>query len=128
MERSFRRAVEQVRGERGLPFAVLLPADRITAAFQNASVIWRGRLFTPSHLVWTFLGQCLSADHSCRDAVQRLLGWLAALGGSTGSANTGAYYHARRRLPESVGRELLRSRNYIAAGGAPNSICGASKP
>ena len=108
MERAFLRAVERAQSEQGLPFVALLSADRITAAFQKASVIWRGRLFTPANLVWTFLGQCLSADHSCRDAVQRLLGWLTALGLPTGSANTGAYCHARNRLPESVGRELIR--------------------
>ena len=123
MEQSFRRAVARVRDAQGLQFAAFLSADRITEAFRNASAVCRGRLFTPAHLVWTFLGQCFSADHSCRDALQRLLGWLAALELPTGSANTGAYCQARDRLPEEVCRQLLRETGRHPELAAPPEWC-----
>lgn len=108
MEQSFRRAVADARSHGGLPFAALLSEDRIADAFGSASAIRRGWLFTRATIVWTFLSQCLSADHSCRDAVQRLVAWLAAANQRSGSANTGAYCTARDQLPEEVSRELVR--------------------
>ncbi len=64
--------------------------------------------------LWVFLGQVLSADHSCRAAVTRLVARRLAQGQSPCSAQTGAYCQARKRLPESffadvacsVGRRL----------------------
>ena len=61
-----------------------------------------------------FLGQVLSADHSCRAAVARLIAHRVARGQRPCSARTGAYCQARQRLPEaffsaaacSVGRGL----------------------
>jgi hypothetical protein len=64
--------------------------------------------------LWVFLGQVLSADHSCRSAVARLIAHRLAQGEDACSAETGAYCQARKRLPEKffstvarlVGREL----------------------
>jgi Transposase DDE domain len=50
--------------------------------------------------LWVFLGQVLSADHSCRAAVARLIAHRLARGQSPCSAETGAYCQARKRLPE----------------------------
>ena len=58
--------------------------------------------------VWVFLSQCLSADHSCREAVARLVAWRMARGLKPCSANTGAYCTARGDLPEEVVHELVR--------------------
>ena len=104
-----RAAVERVRREHSLCFAALLPEESITAAFAAASAAWHGYLFTPAVTVWVFLSQCLSADHSCRDAVGRLVSWLLARGQTPCAAATGAYCLARDKLPEAVGRELLRT-------------------
>ncbi len=64
--------------------------------------------------LWVFLGQVLSADHSCRSAVARFIAHRLAQGEGECSAETGAYCQARKRLPEKffsamaclVGREL----------------------
>ena len=64
--------------------------------------------------LWVFLGQVLSADHSCRSAVARLIANRVANGLSRCSSATGAYCQARKRLPEKffsimaceTGREL----------------------
>jgi hypothetical protein len=62
---------------------------------------WKDRIFTPLVTLWVFLGQVLSADHSCRAAVARLLAHRLARGQGRCSAQTGAYCQARQRLPES---------------------------
>ena len=56
----------------GLPFAGLLSSQDITQALP-ADLAWRQRLFTPVITVWVFLSQILDPDHSCRQAVARLL-------------------------------------------------------
>jgi hypothetical protein len=103
-----RAAVEQARREQSLFFAALLPEESITAAFTAASAAWCGHVFTPVVIVWVFLSQCLSADHSCRDAVGRLISWLLARGQKACAAETGGYCTARDKLPEAVGEHLLR--------------------
>jgi len=59
------------------------------------------------------LGQVLSADHSCRAAVARLIAHLISRGESPCSAETGTYCQARKRLPEeffsSVARQTGRA-------------------
>jgi hypothetical protein len=46
---------------------------------------------------WLFLGQILSADRGCREALRNFLGWLA-VEGKTASSRTAGYCRARRRL------------------------------
>jgi hypothetical protein len=73
-----------------------------------------GWIFSPLVTLWVFLGQVLSADHSCRNAVARLIAHRLAHGQRPCSARTGAYCRARQRLPEGffaaaarlVGRNL----------------------
>ena len=50
--------------------------------------------------LWVFLGQVLSADHSCRVAVARLIAHRVSQGLKACSSKTGAYCTARKRLPE----------------------------
>lgn len=50
--------------------------------------------------IWVFLSQVLSADHSCRAAVTRLIAHRVSQGKRPCSSETGAYCQARKRLPE----------------------------
>jgi hypothetical protein len=96
-----------------LPFTDVLTEDVITQAL-TAVGDWLDRVFSPLVTLWVFLGQVLSADHSCRAAVARLIAHRLSRGQRPCSAETGAYCQARRRLPEtffsdvacSVGRAL----------------------
>ena len=77
-------------------------------------------VYTPAVTVWVFLSQCLSPDHSCRDAVARLIAWRLAAGLSPCSADTGAYCTARSDLPEEAlarigARDRQAGRGRIAA-------------
>ena len=105
---SFRGAVLRARLHGDLYFAALLDQQTILDSFGSARSLWQGWLYTPSITVWVFLSQCLSPDHSCRDAVARLMAWRVAHQGRPCSAETGAYCTARDALPEPVCRELVR--------------------
>lgn len=104
---SFRGAVRAARRDRELYFAALLPEERILDAFGAARAVWQGWVYTPAITVWVFLSQCLSMDHSCRDAVARLAAWRTAEGLRPCSSDTGAYCTARSRLPEEACRRLV---------------------
>src|ERR687885_1520155 len=96
-----------------LPFTNVLTEEVITPALA-AVTGWLDRIYSPLVTLWVFLGQVLSADHSCRAAVARLIARRLARGQRPCSAHTGAYCQARQRLPEeffadvacSVGRAL----------------------
>lgn len=108
MDVAFRRAVADARRQGGLPFACLLSEDRIERAFGSARELWQGWIYCPAVTVWVFLSQCLSADHSCTEAVARLIAWRLSCGRKPCSADTGAYCTARDKLPEEACRELVR--------------------
>ncbi len=60
----------------------------------------RERFWTPLQTLWTFLGQVLHADSSCREAVAVALSQRAAAGKrALPSADPSAYCQARQRLP-----------------------------
>jgi hypothetical protein len=97
-----------------LPFTEVLSAEVVSQAVTAIGTCWNDRIFTPLVTLWVFLGQVLSADHSCRAAVARLIAQRASRGLRPCSSETGAYCQARKRLPErffstvacQVGRNL----------------------
>lgn len=105
---AFRAEVAAARQYGDLYFASLLSAEVILSALGVASSLWQGWIYTPEVTIWVFLSQCLSADHSCRDAVARLAAWRVAQGLEACSADTGAYCTAREYLPEEVCKQLVR--------------------
>src|SRR5262245_23819686 len=82
-----------------LPFTNILTQEVIAQAL-TAVTGWLDRIFSPLVTLGVFLAQVLSADHSCRAAVARLIAHRLARGQRPCSADTGAYCQARRRLPE----------------------------
>src|SRR6516162_7942820 len=99
---------QELRQQRGLPFAEYLPAQLIQQTARTVGCFFRERIFTPAVTLWTFLSQVLDADHSCRQAVARLLAYRTACGLRPCSPDTSAYCKARGRLPEALLRELAR--------------------
>lgn len=82
------------------PFARVLSDETIEPALKAIDFAWKDRVYTPLVTLWVFLGQVLSADHSCRAAVARLIAHRLSQGQGACSAKTGAYCQARTRLPE----------------------------
>jgi putative transposase len=95
----------------GLPFADVLPEDRIQAAFDEQGVAFaqeEDEIYTPQLTLWAFLSQLLfqGEQRSCVAAVSRIIVLLVALGQEPPSDNTGAYCRARAKLPVAIIRRL----------------------
>jgi hypothetical protein len=108
MFETLRNSVTQARRQGDLYFAALLPEQTISEAFGESIALWNGWIYTPAVTVWVFLSQCLSPDHSCRDAVSRLVAWRTARGLKPCSTETSAYCIARDALGEETCRKLVR--------------------
>src|SRR2546429_1562709 len=91
-----------------LPLSNVLSEALIARALTALSGFWMDRIYSPLVTLWVFLGQILSADHSCRAAVARLIAHRLSRGQSPCSAETGAYCQARKRLPEKFFADVAR--------------------
>ena len=104
--------LEEVRArfapDQGLPFSDSLSEASILAALDEHGVAFRDRIFSPVTTIWGFLSQVLGEDHSCRDAVSRIIAHRAAAGLKVCSPNTASYCKARARIPTAVLRSLAR--------------------
>jgi hypothetical protein len=121
-------ARQELQRRPGLPFADLLPANVINQTARGLGCLFRQRIFTPAVTLWTFLSQVLDADHSCRQAVARLLAHRTARGLGPCSPDTGAYCKARGRLPEELLRELTRSTGQQLHHKAPSAWLWKGRP
>jgi len=90
-----------VRNE-GLPFADVLTETSIRDVLHEHGVRYRDRVFNPVTTIWGFLSQVLSEDHSCRDAVSRIIAHRATNGLTVCSPNTASYCDARSHLLTGV--------------------------
>src|SRR4029077_4376772 len=110
-QHTLRRAQEQANALRNsgiLPYQDLLDGALVEAALQEEKIEFRVRIFTPLVTLWTFLTQVLSQDHSCREAVSKLIAFLVSQGQPPCSPDTGSYCTARGRLPVSLPARLVR--------------------
>lgn len=100
----FQRQVRFLRGQflqdGDLPFSNVLSEEIVAQALTAIDVYWMDRVYPPLVTLWVFLGQVLSADHSCRAAVARLIAHRISRGQGPCSPETSAYCQARKRLPE----------------------------
>jgi len=90
----------------GLPFANVLTEANILDVLNDHGVKYRNRVFNPVTTIWGFLSQVLSDDHSCRDALSRIIAHRAAHGDAVCSPNTASYCNARSRIRTDVLRTL----------------------
>ncbi len=91
-----------------LPFSNVLSEGGIAQALTAIDVRWVDRIYSPLGHAVGLLGQVLSADHSCRAAVARLIAHRLSRGERSCSAETGAYCQARKRLPEEFFSNVAR--------------------
>jgi hypothetical protein len=105
---NWKKIFRELQKTQGLPFSALLPAEKVDPLLAGVNVEFRDRIYTPAVTLWMFLSQVLSADHSCRDTVARLLAWRVASGLPACSARTGSYCDARQRLPLELLQSLVR--------------------
>ena len=91
-----------------LPFTDVLSEQIVSQALTASKVVWNDSIYQPLVTVWVFLSQVLSADHSCRAAVARLITHRTSRGQSECSPETGAYCQARKRLPEKLFSDIAQ--------------------
>ena len=91
-----------------MPFTNVLSEEIVAQALTAIQAFWMDRIYSPLVTLWVFLGQVLSADHSCRAAVARLIAHRISHGQRPCSSETGAYCQARKRLPEKFFSEAAR--------------------
>jgi Transposase DDE domain len=106
--------------DQGLPFADSLSETSILDALNEHDFKYRDRVFGPVTTIWGFLSQVLSEDHSCRDAVSRIIAHRAASGLKVCSPNTASYCNARARVPTAVLRRLARRTAQQLQAGLPD--------
>lgn len=111
LSRRFRLIQASFLQNDGLPFADVLPAERIEQVCAEAGVQFAAdedAVYTPAVTLWAFLSQALGKEElrSCAMAVSRVMILMVALGRKPCSFNTGAYCRARAKLPEVVIRRL----------------------
>jgi hypothetical protein len=109
-QHTLRRAQEQAKSlrESGIPYQDLLDGAMVEDALAEEPIEFRVRVYTPLMTLWTFLTQILSEDHSCREAVSKLIAFLVSQGEAPCSPDTSSYCKARRRLPLPFLARLVR--------------------
>jgi len=102
-KKRLQRAVVQFRRQFGdqptRAMGAVLAADVVAAAVKEEVGEFRQRLYPPLTALGLFMGQALSPDGACQDAVARNLSDRRARGESGCSLSTGPYCKARQRLP-----------------------------
>jgi len=116
--------LEEVRARfargQGLPFADSVSEPSILDALNEHGIKYRDRVFTPVTTIWGFPSQVLGEDHSCRDAVSRIIAHRAMAGLKVCSPNTASYCNARARVPTAVLRCLARRTAQQLQAGLPD--------
>lgn len=99
---------QQFLQDGGLPFTDVLSEQIVSEALETIGTYVIDRVYPPLVTLWVFLSQVLSADHSCRAAVARLIAHRISRAQSPCSPETGAYCQARKRLPEQFFSTVAR--------------------
>jgi len=117
----FGRLANQFCNSDSLYFHSSLSKEVIYQACKSLGYRFRERVYTPAITMWMFIGQVLSHDHSCRDAISRLNVWRVAHGKKPCDTDTAAYCEARQRLPEQLVLDLARNTGRDCAKNAKSS-------
>ena len=92
-----------------LSFFNLVTGPELLGPLEALLPEYRERKYPPTVTLAMFLGQVLSADGSCRNAVNQAMVHRLLTGLEPGAANTGSYSDARKRLPLALVQELTRT-------------------
>lgn len=106
--RQLSHQIDSFRNSTLLPFHEILDPRLVDEVLTQEQVTFCERIYTPLITLCLFLFQVLSPDHSCREAVARLIAWRVSSGRKACSAETNTYCEARQRLPLRVVQRLVR--------------------
>lgn len=104
-----RKRLERVaRRVDSMSFFNLITGTELVGSLEALLPEHRERRYPPTVTLAMFLGQVLSADGSCQNAVNEAIVNQLVRGVELGSANTGSYSDARKRLPLELVRTWAR--------------------
>ena len=101
-------------------FFNLLTSPALLGVVEEHLPAHRERKFPPTQTLAMFLGQAMSADGSCQQAVNQVAVSRMLSGLSPGSTHTGGYCQARTRLPLSMVRELSQRIGALLSDATPS--------
>ncbi|MBI4740193.1 MAG: IS4 family transposase [Betaproteobacteria bacterium] len=109
-KKSLRNEVERFRRQFGdqptQALGSVLPATELQEMVGEEVGSFRERIYPPLTTLGLFIGQALSPDGACQDAVARRLGERTSQGQAACSLNSEPYCKARKRLPLELIRRL----------------------
>ena len=109
-KKRLRQGVERFRRQFGdqptQALGSVLPAADLQKLVVEEVGPFRERIYPPLTTLGLFIGQALSQDGACQDAVSRRLSDRTARGEAACSLNSGPYCKARQRLPLGLIRRL----------------------
>jgi len=106
--RQQRHFSKHVRKADAHSFFNLLTGPQLLEAVEEHLPVHRERKFPPTVTLAMFLGQIMSADGSCQNAVDEAMIGRVLSGLEPGSVNTAGYCRARGRLPPEMLSTLVR--------------------
>lgn len=111
-KKRLRQGVEQFRRQFGdqptKALGSVLPTTELQRLVIEEVGTFRERIYPPLTTLGLFIGQALSQDGACQDAVSRRLSERTARGETACSLNSGPYCKARKRLPLPLIRRLAQ--------------------
>jgi hypothetical protein len=116
--RQQRQVLARVGNADAYGFFNLLTGPQLLEDVEALLPEYRERVFPPTETLSMFLAQALSADGSCRQAVDDAVVKRLVAGMGVCSSNTAAYCKARARLPLTMISTLARRTGEIVSGGA----------
>jgi hypothetical protein len=104
VEADFRALSEKSPGELSQQLSSEIPATLLDSLSETK----RERVYSNVVTFWSFLGQVISEDQSCKRAVSRLRQWFKKNKRKLPSADTTSFCTARQNLPVEMLREVNR--------------------
>ncbi len=86
----------------GLPFQKVLPSAIIEKILIEIGLKGRNRLYNPIVIVWAFISQVLDPDHSCKNAVSRIIAHLAEEDLKTPSDNKACLLQSKKKIARKI--------------------------
>ncbi|MEK6234457.1 MAG: transposase, partial [Planctomycetales bacterium] len=102
-----RKKMKTLKRTDRLIFARMLQKGKVRKIISELGAKVRNRIYTPFVTLVAFLGQAVSDDGSCLQAVHRINRQRHKAGHALASVDTNSYCQARRRLPEELFRRLI---------------------
>lgn len=91
-----------------LVFTRLIEEEVVEQLLEELACHGRHRIYTPHVTLTAFLGQAISEDGSCQQAVHRINKHRCSQGLPPASVDTNSYCEARHRLPEELFLKLIK--------------------